>query len=104
MQVVINEVRAIGGGAKSDKWLQLKADMFGKKVIALDISEGVCLGTAILSGTAVGKYNSIEEAVDLLVKPREVYYPREDIAQAYDEKLKVYEKIYPAIRDLNNQL
>ena len=102
--VVINEVRAIGGGAKSEKWLQLKADMFGKKVIALDISEGVCLGTAILAGTAIGKYSGIEEAVDLLVKPQKVYYPREEIAQQYDEKLKVYKQIYPALRELNDQL
>lgn len=102
--VEINEVRAIGGGAKSDKWLQLKADMFGKKVIALDISEGVCLGTAILAGTAIGKYSSIEEAVDLLVKPKETYYPRAEIAQEYDEKLKVYEQIYPALNSINKQL
>lgn len=102
--VVINEVRAIGGGAKSEKWLQLKADMFGKKVIALDISEGVCLGTAILSGTAIGKYDSIESAVDQLVTPRDVYYPCEEIAQQYDEKLKVYEQIYPALRGLNYEL
>jgi xylulokinase len=102
--VEINEVRAIGGGAKSEKWLQLKADMFGKKVIALDISEGVCLGTAILSGTAIGKYSGIEEAVDLLVKPQKVYYPREEIALQYDEKLKVYEQIYPTLRALNGQL
>ena len=102
--VEINEVRAIGGGAKSEKWLQLKADMFGKKVIALDISEGVCLGTVILSGTAIGKYSGIEEAVDLLVKPQKIYYPREGISSQYDEKLKVYENIYPALRDLNDQL
>ena len=102
--VEINEVRAIGGGAKSDKWLQLKADMFGKKVIALDISEGVCLGTAILAGTAIGKYSSIEEAVDLLVKPKETYYPREAIAQEYDEKLNVYEQIYPALNSINKQI
>lgn len=102
--VVINEVRAIGGGAKSEKWLQLKADMFGKKVIALDISEGVCLGTAILAGTATGKYNTIEEAVELLVKPQKEYYPREAIAEQYDEKLRVYEQIYPALRDINDQI
>ena len=102
--VVINEVRAIGGGAKSEKWLQLKADMFGKKVIALDISEGVCLGTAILSGTAIGKYDSIESAVEQLVTPRNVYYPRDEYAQRYDEKLKAYAQIYPALRALNYQL
>ena len=76
----------------------------GKKVIALDISEGVCLGTAILAGTAIGKYSSIEEAVNLLVKPKEVYYPRDEIAQEYDEKLKVYEQIYPALNNINLQI
>ncbi len=99
--VVINEVRAIGGGAKSEKWLQLKADMFGKKVTALDISEGVCLGTAILAGTAIGKYDSIETAVQQLVTPRDLYYPREAVAQRYNEKLKTYEQIYPALHALN---
>lgn len=102
--VVINEVRAIGGGAKSEKWLQLKADMFGKKVIALDISEGVCLGAAILAGTAIGTYDSIETAVAALVTPREVYYPREAIAETYDAKLKAYQKIYQALRELNYEL
>ena len=75
-----------------------------EKVIALDISEGVCLGTAILSGTAIGTYDSIETAVEQLVTPRNVYYPRKEVAQRYDEKLKTYEQIYPALRALNYQL
>ncbi len=102
--VVINEVRAIGGGAKSEKWLQLKADMFGKKVIALDISEGVCLGTAILSGTAIGKYESVDAAVEQLVTPRNVYHPRTEISRIYDERLKTYAQIYPALQALNYDL
>jgi xylulokinase len=102
--VAINEIRAIGGGAKSEKWLQLKADMFGKKVVALDVSEGVCLGAAILAGTAIGKYDSIASAVAQLVKPRKTYYPREEARQLYDERLKLYAQIYPAIREIQRQL
>jgi xylulokinase len=102
--VAIHEIRAIGGGAKSEKWLQLKADMFGKKVVALDVSEGICLGAAILAGTAIGKYESIPSAVEQLVKPRKAYYPREDVRQLYDEKLKLYAQIYPAVREVNRQL
>ncbi len=102
--VAINEIRAIGGGAKSEKWLQLKADMFGKKVVALDISEGVCLGTAILSGTAIGKYHSVAQAVEQLVTPGAIYYPRPDIAQHYDEKLSTYAQIYQALRPLNYKI
>ena len=102
--VTINEIRAIGGGAKSEKWLQLKADMFGKKVVALDVSEGVCLGAVILAGTAIGKYPSVQEAVKQLVKPKKTYLPREDVKQQYDERLKLYAEVYPAIRGISHKL
>jgi xylulokinase len=102
--VAINKIRAIGGGAKSEKWLQLKADMFGKSVVALDISEGVCLGAAILAGTAIGQYESIASAVEQLVKPRKVYHPREDASALYDEKLGLYAQIYPSIREIHRNL
>merc|ERR1712093_183952 len=62
--VEINEIRAIGGGAKSSSWLQLKADIFGKPVVALDVSEGVSMGAAILAGTAIGIYKDTREAVE----------------------------------------
>ncbi len=102
--VTINEIRAIGGGAKSEQWLQLKADIFGKKVIALDVSEGVCLGTAILAGTAIGKYPSVRSAVDQLVRIKQVYHPREEIQKKYEERMKVYTQIYPAIQSIYHQL
>lgn len=102
--IVINEIRAIGGGAKSEKWLQLKADVFGKKVVSLDVSEGVCLGAAILAGTAIGKYSSIESAVDKLVKPKKEYFPRPSLKEFYDERLELYRQIYPSIRAINHKI
>ena len=102
--VTINEIRAIGGGAKSEKWLQLKADMFGKNVVALNVSEGVCLGAIILAGTAIGKYPSVQEAVKQLVKPKKTYLPREDVKKQYDERLKLYAEIYPAIQKISRKL
>ena len=102
--VTINEIRAIGGGAKSNQWLQLKADIFGKKVIALDVSEGVCLGTAILAGSAIGKYPSIRSAVDQLVRTKEVYYPREEVQKKYEERMQVYSQIYAATQSIHHQL
>lgn len=102
--IPVNEIRAIGGGAKSEKWLQLKADVFGKKVVSLDVSEGVCLGAAILAGTAIGKYDSIESAVDKLVKPKKEYFPRPPIQEFYEERLELYRQIYPSVRAINHEL
>ena len=69
--VVINEVRAIGGGAKSENVAATQSRyVWQKRSSPLIYRRGSCLGTAILSGTAIGKYDSIETAVDQLVTPR----------------------------------
>ncbi|MGQ9628738.1 MAG: FGGY-family carbohydrate kinase [bacterium] len=102
--VEIDEVRSIGGGAKSEAWLQLKADIFDRKVVSLDVSEAVCLGAAILAGVAIGRYSSIREAVDCLVRPKRTYYPDPRRAQIYRERMKIYESIYPSLKEINRAL
>jgi xylulokinase len=102
--VTINEIRAIGGGAKSEKWLQIKSDIFGKKVVSLNVTEGACLGAIILAGTAIGKYTSVQEAVKQLVKPKKTYLPNVDRKKLYDEKFKTFYKIYPALKEINYKL
>ena len=59
----VKELRAIGGGAKSEKWLQLKADIFDREVLSLDVSEAASLAMAMLAGVAVGEYKDVQEAV-----------------------------------------
>ncbi len=98
--VLIEELRAVGGGAKSDYWLQLKADMMGKKVCSLNVTEAGTLGVAILAGTAAGIYNSLDEAVEMLVKVKKNFYPDEQKHQFYQEKFKIYQKIYPAVKQV----
>jgi xylulokinase len=57
----IKEFRAIGGGTKSDIWTQLKADVTGKKITVLNITEAGCAGAAMLACAA-----SDERPVDQL--------------------------------------
>jgi len=96
----VNELRAIGGGAKAPKWLQLKADMYKTKIVTLAVSEAASLGMAMLAGTAVGKYGSIEEAVKILVRSGKAYYPNRKRAAYYDEQFEKYRKLYPAFKKL----
>ena len=35
----IEEIRMIGGGAKSPKWLQIKADIFNRSITVLETQE-----------------------------------------------------------------
>ena len=101
--IEIEELRAVGGGAKSDYWLQLKANMMGKKIVSLNISEAGTAGVAMLAGTAAGIYDSLEDAVDRLVKPKQEFYPDEKQYQKYQDKFEVYKKIYPHVKKILNK-
>lgn len=102
--VAVELIRAIGGGAKSPFWLQLKADMFKTPVIRLDVTEAPCLGAAMLAGIAIGAYADFEDAVAACVRECERYEPRPDRAAAYDERYQLYRELYPRLADLSHRL
>jgi sugar (pentulose or hexulose) kinase len=59
----MDEVIAAGGGTRSRRWLQIKADISGCRYKVLPFSETTLLGAAILAGTGSGQYSSLQEAV-----------------------------------------
>ena len=96
--VEVEELRAVGGGARSSVWLQLKADLTGKRVVRTDVTEAVCLGAAMLAGVGVGVYSSPAAAVAATVKLSDIYEPEPLLHARYRERLATYERIYPAIK------
>src|SRR5207253_6803067 len=60
-------VRATGGGAKLDWWLQLHADVCGIPVEVVAQDEPGAFGAAILAGVGAGVYPSVSSAVEQLV-------------------------------------
>lgn len=102
--VPIKRLRAIGGGAKSRIWMQLKANIWNLPVAALDISEAACLGAAILAGKGCGVYPDVAEAARKLVKERNVFEPNPQQVDGYEEKFRLYEQIYPLMKDFMHQL
>jgi xylulokinase len=102
--VAVDGIRAIGGGAKSRTWMQLKANIFNRPVAALDVSEAACLGAAILAGVAAGEYPSAAEAADALVRVVETYEPQPGEVGRYAEQYGRYQRVYPALRELLHEL
>ena len=88
----INEIRAMGGGANSPLWCQMKADMTGKRLTTLKNKETACLGSAILAGVGIGHFTSVENAVAGLELSR-VFEPQGvDYTECYERYLD-YDKI-----------
>lgn len=98
----IKELRAVGGGAKSDLWLQIKADILDKKISALNVGEAGTLGTAIIAGTAIGAYSSLENAVDTLVSVKKEFYPNKKTNERYMENYARYKKMYRLVKEMIN--
>ena len=85
----IDKLYAAGGGANSSVWLQIKADILNKEIIALDAPEAGAMGTVMFAGKAVGAFESMESARDIMVREKKRYYP--DKAK-HEEYMKYYEK------------
>lgn len=92
-------VLATGGGAKSDVWLQIKADVLGLAVTALDCKEVGGAGTALMAGCGIGVFD--ESTV--LAKPRKTFYPDAERHKIYKDNLKKYKKIYSLSKEVLKQ-
>lgn len=100
----IEVLRAFGGPTKSPKWLQLKADISGKKVEVVQVEEASALGAAILAGVATGVYASYDEALKELVKIKTVYSPRPEIHRIYQRQHEIYKQLVTALAPVNQSL
>ena len=96
----IRELRAIGGGAKSVFWTQLKADVLGRPITTLNVTEAGCLGVALLACAAVTG-QPVRALAQQWVQPQTTLAPRPAAARWYDEQFARYRQLYPALRLLN---
>ena len=95
--IEISELRAVGGLAKSDPFLQLKASIMGRRIVTLEISEAGTLGVAMLAGAASGIYAGLDDAAAQLVRVKRVFEPDEQLHAVYAEKYETYKRLYPAV-------
>ena len=95
----INQLRLIGGGAKSAAWTQLKADVTGKKMTTLNVQQAGCLGMAMLACAADTGIAVWELAQDW-VQPLDEVYPIDENRHYYDRRYSVYRDLYSHVRQI----
>lgn len=102
--VAIDELRAIGGGARSDLWLQLKADVTGIPVVAPEITEAAAWGAAMLAGHGVGEFSDLAETAARTVRLTRRFEPDAARSAAYAERFALYREVYPAVKAIHHRL
>ena len=88
----VDEIRAMGGGANSPLWCQMKADMTGKRLVTLKNKETACLGSAILAAVGVGAFESVEKAAEKIEFSKVYESQGTDYTECYERYL-AYDKI-----------
>lgn len=90
-----DEVRVVGGGARSQTWLQIKADATGRAMRPCVGHAATSTGAAMLAATATGIFRDIRDAADHCVEVAvEPVMPRACAADAYAEGYRRYRRFY----------
>ena len=98
MKVPVKAIRLGGGGARSALWRQIQADVYGHEVEIVSAEEGAAYGAAILAGTGVKEWSSVEQACDAIVRVAKRVVPNQKDSAAMQQTYRTYRKVYPALR------
>ena len=94
------KMHATGGGAHSVVWMQMKADVLGLPITALKTVDAGTVGSAMLTGVAIGLFRDLLEAAERMVEKTVTYEPQAEYHAKYMEVFAKYEKLYDAVRRL----
>jgi xylulokinase len=96
----IKEITSLGGGAQSDIWNQIKADITGIEINTFSYTEKAVLGAALIAGVGAGIYSNFEEVVKQLSKDKKTYYPNPENEEIYENSFKKYKELYLKLENL----
>jgi xylulokinase len=100
MKIPVTSIRLGGGGARSPLWRQIQADVYSHEVEIVAAEEGAAYGAAILAGTGVGAWSSVDEACDKVVRVASRIALSQTNSKTMQQNYRTYRKIYPALRQV----
>jgi xylulokinase len=100
----LRTVRFCGGGARSDLWARIHADVLRRPVERLAVRDAGVLGAAQLGAVGAGTYPDIGTASESTVRLERVVEPDAHTADILDPLYDVYTASYAALRDVHERL
>lgn len=97
--VDIEELLVVGGGARSDYWLQMKADITGRKIVRMKNEEAGCAAGAMAAMVALNEEITWETATEIFSKKGRIFEPSRERKDRYDPCYQIYCSLYPSLKD-----
>lgn len=103
--VPIEQIFAVGGGAKNDLWMQIVADITGKEISTPAITVGASFGDALMAASGI-KYPGYESFSSLTnyIKPGKTYIPDMENHKIYEKYQAIYDKLYQSTVSLMHEV
>ncbi len=102
--MTFKNIATSGGGAQSNLWRQIHADIFKKQVITVNGSrEGAAYGAAVVAGVGLGVWSDFNEAVKILQIETSNDPDKKNYA-LYDHLFSIYKNLYGLLKDSFTQI
>jgi xylulokinase len=100
----INEIRLGGGGARSQLWRQIQADVYGQPVATIAADEGAAFGAAILASVGAGAWNTVDEACAATIKIDKYIEPDTASQETLEKNYTAYKTLHSALAPALNAI
>jgi xylulokinase len=91
--IAVESYVAAGGGSKSDRSVQIAADILGKPIVRSGVVEAGALGAALLAGIGTGHYRDAREAVETASTLGVAFDPDTTRMKQYEEVFSLYKEL-----------
>jgi xylulokinase len=101
MGVPVEKVRLGGGGARSDLWRQIQADVYGHAVEIVEAEEGAAYGAALLAGVGGELWPTVDAACEATVRVATRVEADVTASAVLSAGYRRFRSLYPALKPLS---
>ena len=102
--ITVEHATLCGGGARSELWKTILANVVQVRLELLEEEQGPGLGGAILSACGRGAYQTLDEAAAKCVRKNGDVRPEPELMALYEARYQKFRKLYPALRQVFGSL
>jgi xylulokinase len=103
MNLAVDEIRLIGGGAKSALWTQIVADVFARPIVR-PAGYDASFGAALLAGVGVGVFDDALDAVRRCVRVLNIVEPKPEAVLTYENMFPLYRRLHDHLAETYAEL
>ncbi len=101
--IPVTDLRAVGGGSRNAAYMQLKADVLRIPITTMQVTEGACMGAALLAAHGAGLLDAPRSA-EQWARPGRTFEPDPGLEEPYARRFEIYRNLHTSLAGARTQL